>query len=1040
MAQQVKELKVRLNGEVGKGISSISNSLSQMGALLDQIGGKSREFQKESLEIYRGYEDNMLAAKFALSSQYTSATQLSRVMDTLHDSAQTWAASTIFHTDDVSQAINEAAHAGWSLEEIMEGVPDAMKIAQAGGLDLSTGLDYLIKMANSTGTEFGDMGTLIDQWAMAANSSATNIQELGEAFLSMGSAAQFGDSTAELFTLLGVLADVGTVGSQAGTALRSAMVRLIAPTTKAENAMDLLGADAEELEEVLSNTNVTKAVKMLEGLGWSAYENGKLKSIKDIFGELFQVTESLDEASRNEIISAIFPTRTIATALALMTASGEKIDELYAKISNSEGYASKGADIMMSGVTGSVETLNSKWEEFKRRFGETLTPGVESVADSLSGMLDKLNSADEATMNGLTGMAVSLGAAGPIMMGTGAIIKMLGALGVYGTAALLAAGATGYLVGYVTKLNEQKFDSHFGDLALDVEKLGEAMDGMTTKFDTEKAAMQEWSEKAAATQEEYKAALTFFSENTLTEVLVGGKFTKADYDALEEQGKNVGDAVLKGIKTAKESDQTFMMTLFGDPQNADDATALAEGVLLSEAYWDATYKEAQQIGENIRDRLTSALNNGELTTEDRQAIQKQIDRYNKIMAEIEAGKAQAEYYAQLAAASRVSHESIDEFLSENETKRTAAIAAIHTTYNQYEGNARQQWEWARENGFTEFEVDGVKYQLEDVDRFEDTKLYQALDRQRAASVEDTNRKFSGVATTAVENLLLDSDAGAAWAVLIDAFKRNPSMQAENGGTDFLSLFGGMTREQVQGLVEPFTNLIETNDYYQRLLNPYVQAGDDTAYAMMAALQTMKATGGNLAQNALEYVDYGGEGYQWGENGLELPVTVAVDDTAAQEYEPPEYTATLRITPYVGSVQASGIGGYSGLTGRTGSRLSMLEENLLYAEGGRATEASVFGEAGPEWAIPEKHDDRTAELLNAAREASGFTWGDLIDRNGGLNSRPGGNSVVVHYSPVINAGDANGVASVLSADKDRLIRMLKDAMDEMKYRDSVEVFA
>ena len=131
MAQQVKQLTVRLNGEVSKGVNEVGDKLEWLGSLFGQISGKTSEFQKESLNIYRAYEDNMLAAKFALSSQYTSATQLSRVMDTLKDSAETWASTTIFHTDDVSQAINEAAHAGWSLEEIMEGVPDAMTIAQA---------------------------------------------------------------------------------------------------------------------------------------------------------------------------------------------------------------------------------------------------------------------------------------------------------------------------------------------------------------------------------------------------------------------------------------------------------------------------------------------------------------------------------------------------------------------------------------------------------------------------------------------------------------------------------------------------------------------------------------------------------------------------------------------------------------------------------------------------------------------------------------------------------------------------------------------
>jgi len=59
----------------------------------------------------------------------------------------------------------------------------------------------------------------------------------------------------------------------------------------------------------------------------------------------------------------------------------------------------------------------------------------------------------------------------------------------------------------------------------------------------------------------------------------------------------------------------------------------------------------------------------------------------------------------------------------------------------------------------------------------------------------------------------------------------------------------------------------------------------------------------------------------------------------------------------------------------GNRLTM-GKTTAYAEGGRADGPSVFGEAGAEWAIPEQHSARTAELLRAAANASGFTWAEL----------------------------------------------------------------
>lgn len=106
----------------------------------------------------------------------------------------------------------------------------------------------------------------------------------------------------------------------------------------------------------------------------------------------------------------------------------------------------------------------------------------------------------------------------------------------------------------------------------------------------------------------------------------------------------------------------------------------------------------------------------------------------------------------------------------------------------------------------------------------------------------------------------------------------------------------------------------------------------------------------------------------------------------------------------------------------------------YAEGGRATTASIFGEAGPEWAIPEEHTERVANLFNAAREAAGFTWPELVARNGGLNA--GGTvPTQIIYSPTIVAGDATGVEQKLIEDKARLDRWWQ----EKQMREDVEVY-
>ena len=148
-----------------------------------------------------------------------------------------------------------------------------------------------------------------------------------------------------------------------------------------------------------------------------------------------------------------------------------------------------------------------------------------------------------------------------------------------------------------------------------------------------------------------------------------------------------------------------------------------------------------------------------------------------------------------------------------------------------------------------------------------------------------------------------------------------------------------------------------------------------------------------------------------------------------------------------------------------------------AEGGRADEPVVFGEAGPEWFIPEGHTKRTAELLMQAAEASGYSWSDLASMSGAKMFADGGvighsefsafsddaipeldwgeltpvgysdggsggesvSPVQVQYSPVINAENADGVDEVLQQDKDRLRQMLEELIEERDLIESVRAY-
>ena len=1178
MAQSTKTLLIRLNGEVATGAGKVADKLNEIGNVLDRVGRYTREIEEESVEIYRGYEDNMLAAKFALSAQVESATELERQMTSLGEAAQKWASTTIFHTDDVSAAILEATRAGWDYEKILQGIPKAMLIAQAGGMDLSAGLDYLIKMVNTTGTSFDDVGTMVDQWAKAANSSATSIDEMGQAFMALSASAMFADNTQELFTLTAVLANAGVTGSKAGTLLRNAMMRMIAPTDKAKKAMQDLGASEEDLE-AWAEKGAT--AEQLEKLGFSAYTaTGELKPMKTILTDLHDALAGMTEQQQYDILSTIFPLRSINAATAFMKSiESGNLEKLYNSIGDSEGYAQKGADIMMSGITGAIETLKSKWEEFERSIGETLAPSIETIAGFLGQIVDGFNNMDESQMSGLTSMLNALSAVGPLAIGVGLIAKLAALLTPLGLAALVGGAGIAYLVGYLTSLSEIQFKNNFGTLQVDLDELGAYVDGVKSKFDLEQEYLTEFQNMVDEAQKNYETKLNQMNEGLLKKVLKGEEFTDKDYEIFTQLGTDMVKYVNQGIDNASARDNSFLQAIFGDKESAKEMEAFENAAQMLDFYYADLSSEAYAIGEGIRLKLTEALGNGELTSEDREYIQAQVDRLNQIQAEIANRMAEQDYYTQLYKAGRVSWDTVEGFLNDNKEKMEASQKSIDEQYDSMIGRVKAAYARARRNGgqvtYTDINGESVTLTSADMSAEAEAGVIAEIERERAASHKSETDKFGDISATAFDTLMKDSGFGDAWRYINEIYKQYGGIPVgEDGMADTSKLWlTGMTDAEIDKLTSQLLGLDSADSSWLGLgkgkltellkkFSGHEGVDDmitmlDSAFGLMAQLSAYS----NRKHNYEEYgrdplgefstpeMEERSDSIYWLEQDLSekknklngLREQIAQYDRAIENenknilksdaekqasiagYEATRSKLINELTPQINEAEAeiaelqaeidalrtanamdnlrrqgaqvtegegglqeviAQVGGYGGVDvmanidgdatdlhatimdedgqvlkefvdgdatqleallktyeGRT-IRVKITGTGFLtgFAEGGRADTPSIFGEAGAEWAIPEEHSERTAQLLDAARRASGFSWGDLIGRYGGLNANPQSSPVVLNYSPVINAGDANGVASALAADKDKLVRFIRQALDESRYRQSVEAFA
>ena len=1207
MAQTITT-NIVINAKTGNGFSAVGATLTELGSLVNGVSQELINFGKESVDVYRNYELSMKDAEVALSTTYgRGTTELSTVMSQLDASATEWAATTIFHTNDVANAIAEMAHAGWDYEQIMAGMPGAMKLAQAGNMDLSESVDYIVKSTNAAGIEFEDIGTFIDHWAFAANSSATTIDELGAAMLRMGGTMKFAGNTDELLTMLAVLADTGYVGESAGTLLRNSMIRLVAPTDKAGKAMAQLGATSDETAEILGDTELAAANARLAAEGFSLYdEKGNMKSMLDTYRDLYvalgAIAGGYEDLEKNEdveaILGAIFPQRSITGALALLEAAAEDYNGLYDAMQNgeAEGYGDYASDVMMDSLNGKIEIFESKIERLKQAVGEELAPQIESIFGTLGGFVDNLANLDDGTFSAIVNGLEIIAAAGPGLLLAGGAMRFIGAVLNPITGAGIAAIGVLALANALDQFDDARFAENFGNLELNSEQVSSFLTTLAEDFETANAPIQEYKKALDDAVTAYQTASGEFKADLLSDMLTNVELSDEDIANLEGLGEKMISSVVDGINANYSEIAQGVTNAFGGEgtEGEDiDNPIWSQIVLLMEQSFQEDLARAEELSQQLRDAMTSAFKDGHLTSEEIANIQSIMDEQNQLLAE---------------------QQEIDNYVERQKILRkgqTLGLEGIEKSVGLAKDQAQEEWEQkqeqqdrdyaqlsayydkAIENGWMVANTNGTEGEHVATQADKSVAMFELQKQQEAERYRWTASESGFIMQTMLEGIM-SSDLADAWTAAEelakgyreaggivtkeDATAYNNTVEGQEsmdmsrylgmmvdslGGYDrvkgFIDYYSGIGDEASAGQYRTLLDMYDVigNGGAKGMANPEIGShgnGDysDTAgtidqmaalleregtaltpEGLVQALQSFRAEGtpgvsdtdmwlNTLGQGLFDQMNIsaGEAGYktitEWVDAieaaNPEVAITPTVEETdTTMEAQPmtviPEVDESalgtldpqpLPIKPYVEEEDAvtsllqqgadvtvgadtqqleATIDGVDGqhlmtyldgdatqleatitpldgktlteyVTGNTASLASAIaayegrtitvniQGNRLFAEGGRATTASIFGEAGPEWAIPEEHSERTAELLNAAREASGFSWSDLLARNGGLNANPKNQPTTLIYSPTIQAADVTGVEQALQEDKSRLDKWWKEKQE----RDEVEVYA
>ena len=380
---------------IRNGVSSFGTSISNSFQTAFKVGSAAigaattamAAFGKSSVDAGMDFDNAMsqVAATMGMTNEELNNTKVTtdEFTGTLRDFAQELGSTTAFSATQCADALNYMALAGYTAEEAVNTLPNVLNLAAAGNIDLARASDMVTDAQTALGLNLEETEAMVDQMAKTSSKSNTSVEQLGDAFLTIGATAKsLSGGTAELSTLLGVLADNGTKGSEAGIHLRNIMAALNGLTDEGSALMS----------------------KYTNGL----YDaEGKMRPISEVLGELRDSMEGMNQAEQDSVIQGIFNKTDWADARALIETTDERWKSLNETIIDSKGAAADMAATQLDNLAGDITLFKSALEGAQIAVSDQLTPTLREFVQFGAQGLGTLTEAFKE--GGLTGAMDALG-------------------------------------------------------------------------------------------------------------------------------------------------------------------------------------------------------------------------------------------------------------------------------------------------------------------------------------------------------------------------------------------------------------------------------------------------------------------------------------------------------------------------------------------------------------------------------------------------------------------------------------------------------
>lgn len=382
--------------KVGNNISSVGDKLT-MGVTLPLVG-----IGIAAAKVGMDFDSAMSRVKAISGATGTDFTKLK-------GQAIQLGSDTAFSAKEAAAGMEGLVSAGFSVNETMAAMPGMLDLAASSGESLASSADIAASTLRGFGLEASQAGHVAD--VLAKNAGATNaaVADTGEAMKYVAPAAHAaGLGLEEVTAAIGIMANSGIKGSQAGTTLRSALTRLASPAKEA----------ADKMKEI----------------NFSGFDDkGKMKSLSGIIDNLTKSLKGKTDQQKQDYIATIFGQEAMSGMLTLIDSGSNGLDDLTASYKASDGAAKDMATTMQDNAKSAIEQMTGSLETAAIKLEEVAAPAITSIANKVQELANEFAELSPETQENIIEFALMAAAAGPVVKTIGGITSVIGGLIKYGS-------------------------------------------------------------------------------------------------------------------------------------------------------------------------------------------------------------------------------------------------------------------------------------------------------------------------------------------------------------------------------------------------------------------------------------------------------------------------------------------------------------------------------------------------------------------------------------------------------------------------------